>query len=169
MKTLREFFRAVGDSAYWGEHGDWLVAYDTHRDAKTLERSNWNCFSKALRDLPAVKAWPGDDCPVTIERASHWAVGWIDYLLVNPACPEAIAEAERLLARLENYPILDEEDYSNEETAEANLVWLDCYRPAERVQYIREHRSQFDFHGFADLMACARGRYFAGYACELLG
>jgi len=168
MKTLREFFEAVGDSAYWGDRADWLVALDTHRDAQALERSNWQCFQTALNALPSVKAWPGDDSPVAVERASHWAVGWIDYLLVNPACTEAVVEAERLSEKLENYPVLDEEHYSQTETDEANEVWRNCYRPAERLAYIREHRGQFDFLDFRDLLACVRGQYFAGYACELL-
>jgi hypothetical protein len=33
---------------------------------------------------------------------------------------------------------------------------------------MREHRSQFDARSFADLLGCARGKYFLGYASELL-
>lgn len=168
-KTLSEFFRAVGDSAYWGDRANWLVAYSAHRDAQALERSNWRCFGQALRALPTVRDWSGEDLPIAEERASHWAVGWIDYLLVNPACPEAVAEAERLLARLEDYPVLDEFDFSEEETNEANEVWRECYRPKDRLKYIRENRSQFKFRSFSDLLSCMRGQHFAGYASELLG
>ena len=51
---------------------------------------------------------------------------------------------------------------------EANRVWTDCYDDTERVKYIRDNRSEFEFRDFADLMGCARGTYFAGYASELL-
>jgi hypothetical protein len=56
------------------------------------------------------------------------------------------------------------------ESEEANRVWKDCYSAAERVAYIRERPDQFDgnFQSFADLLACVRGKYFAGYASELL-
>jgi len=168
MKTLREFFRAVGDSAYWGERADWLVAFNTHQDADALKRSNWRCFGQALRALPAVQDWAGEDSPIAEERASHWAVGWVDYLLVNPACPEAVSEAERLLTCFEDYPVLDEFDFREEESNEANEVWQNCYSPKDRLTYIRENRSQFYFCSFADLLSCVRGEHFAGYASELL-
>lgn len=38
----------------------------------------------------------------------------------------------------------------------------------ERVEYIRKHRSQFEFRDFADMLGCVRGKYFAGYASELI-
>jgi len=58
--------------------------------------------------------------------------------------------------------------FSEYETEEANDVWRDCYRPEERIDYIRKHRSQFKFRGLSDLIGCVRGHYFAGYASELL-
>ena len=58
---------------------------------------------------------------------------------------------------------------SKVEEEEAARVWRDCYRESERIKYIRAHRSQFDFRGLADLMGCVRGKFFAGYASELLG
>lgn len=54
------------------------------------------------------------------------------------------------------------------ETEAAQEVWRTCYSDAERIDYIREHRSQFEFRSFADMLGCVRGRYFAGYASELL-
>jgi hypothetical protein len=50
----------------------------------------------------------------------------------------------------------------------AQETWRSCYNDAERIEYIRDHRDQFEFRTFADMLGCARGRYFAGYASELI-
>lgn len=161
MKTILENNRAVGSSAYFGERGHWLIAAAVHRDSDTLSRSNWISFGKALEAMaPVTQGW-------IIERFHHWAVGWIDYLIIDPSCTALVAEAERLRASLEDYPVLDEEHWSQLEDDEAQTIWRDCFRDQERVKYIREHRNQFEFRDFADMLGCARGKYFCGYASEL--
>jgi hypothetical protein len=125
-------------------------------------------MEKALRALPSVKEWAGDECPIQTERFSHWAVGWCDYLLVNPECKDAVALADKILDKLDDYPVVNEEHWSNLETEEANQVWKDCYRVKDRIAHVRKHRSQFEFRDFADMLGCLRGHYFNGYASELL-
>lgn len=161
MKTLQENASNVGSSAYWGDKGEWLIAAAVHRDSRCLERSNFRCFDKQLRAA-------SEDGSVDIERFNHWAVGWVDYLIVNPASAETIKLAESIREKLDDYPVVDEQDFSELEMEEANGIWKDCYRPKERVEYIRKHRSQFEFRDFSDLISCVRGKYFAGYASELL-
>lgn len=168
MKTLLQNSNEVGSSAYWGDRGDWLIAAAVHRDSDCLDRSNFEVFQKALEKLPEVKSWDGEFAPVAIERFSHWAVGWIDYLVIDPACKAAVECAEELRQRLEDYPVLDEKHYCLMENLEADEIWQNCYNERERVKYIREHRSQFEFHDFLDMLNCVRGKYFAGYASELI-
>ena len=62
------------------------------------------------------------------------------------------------LADLEDYPVLDESDFSEREYEEANSVWESCYNVKERIEYVRENRCQFEFNGFADMLACIRGK-----------
>jgi hypothetical protein len=75
---------------------------------------------------------PDDDEGWAIERFGHWAVGWVEYLLVKPGT-EAEAVAEKLLARLEDYPILDEMHFSQLEWDEATDYWVSLPL-AERVE-----------------------------------
>lgn len=60
-----------------------------------------------------------------IERFSSWAVGRVEYLTINPDCPEARSLCESLLDRLEQYPVLDDDLLSalEAETA-AESAWL---------------------------------------------
>lgn len=155
-------------ACYFGDNPDWLIACAMNRDSDALGRSNFRCFEQALKTLPEVKEWSGEYTPVTVERSNHWACGWVDYLIVNPECKSAVALAEQLRESLEDYPVLDEEHFSQVESDEANEVWANCYDVAERLEYIRKHRSQFEFHDYRDMVACVRGHYFSGYACELL-
>ena len=95
MNTLEQNARQVGSSCYWGERGQWLIVLTVHRDSDCLERSN---FEVARRMLQA----QGTE----IERFNHWAVGWIDYLIINPECKDLVSIAEHIQERLGDYPIL---------------------------------------------------------------
>jgi hypothetical protein len=65
-------------------------------------------------------------------------------------------------------PAVDEEHLSKVKQEDADLTWRDGFRVEDRVAYIRQHRQQFEFGGFADLLGCVRGSYFKGHASELL-
>lgn len=141
---------------------DWLVApFTTNRDADCLTRANWETQLARLSAVdPNGETWK--------QRSfGHWACGHFDIVIVKPNTPAA-TKVEELQQASEDYPVLDEELFSRLEEEKAGEVWKNCYRERERVEYIRKHRSQFEFHSFADLLGCVRGKYFAGYACELL-
>lgn len=129
------------------------------RDSDALERSNFICM---LRELG------GETDTVVVVRESHWAVGWVEWIAIQQDDEKALRIADEIKAALADYPIVDEEHYSGVEREDADDTWLNCYNPQERIDYIREHRSEFEFGTFADLLGCVRGKYFAGYASELL-
>src|SRR5947209_2290534 len=106
------------------------------RDSDALERSNFRAMLKALG---------GESETVRVVRESHWAVGWVEWIAIHQDDSEAFAKADEEAARLKDYPVLDEDDFSREEMEEADQVWSNCYDIRERVDYMREHRSQFDF------------------------
>lgn len=168
MRTVIENSREVGNSCYWGDHGDWLIAASVHRDSDALGRSNFEVMRETLMSLPEVKEWDGEYNPVVIERFNHWAVGWVDYLVIDPDCNSAVERAEQMRKALEDYPVLDDDHYSRTEQEEANTVWQDCFSARGRIAYVREHRSQFEFRCWRDLLECIRGKWFGGYASELL-
>ena len=117
-------FRPTGfDAAGYAlpDRADWYVLpVGVNRDADTLARSNWRV---ALRSLAA--ACPDGEGPDTYEvhRFGHWACGWFEVALVNPACAPAVAVAVDIAACLETYPILSDDDFSAAEEDAARETW----------------------------------------------
>lgn len=129
------------------------------RDSDALEQSNFAAMLKAIG---------GESETVIVVRESHWAVGWVEWIAIHESDESALFWADHTMGELADYPVLDEDDLSRREQDEANDLWRDCYDRFERIAYIREHRYQFEFHDMADMLACVRGDYFAGYASELI-
>lgn len=150
---------------------DYFVFLGQNRDSDALTRSNFRTSLKRLGGENSSYQNEGEDTEqsnVIVVRESHWACGWIEWIGIHKDHAPGIKAAEEMEAAMESYPVLSEEDWSELESEEANQVWSNCYDASERIAYIREHRSQFEFHDFADLIGCVRGKYFAGYASELI-
>ena len=164
METLKNIIRNPSGfdsfANYMGEipTDEWLCLLTRTRDSDLLTESNFET---------AVQMLGGENENVEIHRFGHWACGWWESLAVKANTQQAKI-AEKIEEKLEAYPILDEDDFSEKEHEVAQDVWKNCYNARERVQYIRENRSQFDFHGFSDMRAVIRGDYFAGYASDLI-
>ena len=138
---------------------DYYVFLGQHRDSDTLERSN---FTSALAAIG------GETETVKVIRERHWAVGWVEWIAIHKTDSQALEEADEISGALHDYPVVDDEHFSELEYDEAQHVWQTCYDRQERLQYIRACRSQFEFHSMQDLWACVRGEFFNGYASELL-
>lgn len=152
------------------ERQDWFVAPVIQtRDSEVLERSN---FAVVLREIEKVNK---EDNPNDVDfmdsyevhRFGHWGPGWYEIILCRPESKCARVAAEFACA-LADYPIADDSHFSEMELEEAQQVWKDCYNDQQRLEYIRKHRSQFEFHSFVELLQCVRGLLFCGSASELL-
>lgn len=104
------------DFAYHGEVDlgkTWAITISVHRDSGLLDQSNYAVIKKDMEER-----FPND---VSDERFNHWAVGWVDHLLVRMldgkgnVTPAGIAILE-WQDRLSDYPVADESDYSERET-----------------------------------------------------
>ena len=151
--------------AHWDEYFSFL---GQSRDSDCLERANFDAGLAALKAIPEPEDWPHDESCFRVVRESHWAVGWVEWIAIHEDAHAHMEIADKIKGELEDYPVVDENLWSQYEDEEAQTVWRDCYRVRDRIKYIRKHRSQFEFRDFADLLGCVRGKYFAGYASELL-
>jgi len=93
---------------------NWAIFYTHHRDSGLLDQSNASAIQQELE-----KFADGDDPNVVFESHSHWAVGYVDGFSIRVFKRGRITQAFRkyheLQERMENYPILNDGDYSNRE------------------------------------------------------
>lgn len=148
------------DSYAGPEYPDYYLFLGQHRDSSCLDRSNFRSGLKIIG---------GETETVRVICDGHWAVGWIEYILIHESDADALAMADEILGAIEEYPVVVESDFCELEREEADDIWRYCYTPAERIEYIRKNRDQFEFHDYADMIGCIRGHYFVGYASELIG
>lgn len=111
METLRAEF-AGPDSSYYGDNPEWLIVYATHRDSEAIERSN----ATEIQDRLSKVGEENEDW--AIEGFGHWAVGHGEYIIVRPGT-NAQTEAELIQSELADYPVLNEDAYSDLEHEEA--------------------------------------------------
>ena len=95
----------------------WAIIYTHHRESGLLDRSNAGVIGKAM--MPFTER-DNDDPDVVMENHSHFAVGWIAGFSIRCLDPEgkvtgAFKQYAELHEAMDQYPILDEEDFSNRE------------------------------------------------------
>lgn len=112
-----------------------------HRDSDPLTESNWPCWLKFMRDLLGPEseiaqcAFMGE-VDVTpspgwvVVRESHFAVGWVECIRVHQDCdPAKLAAIDAQLHKLDGYPVMDEDHFSQLEDDERQRIWAsDCKR-----------------------------------------
>jgi hypothetical protein len=142
--------------SYFG--AEWPEYYSSgvgrSRDSDCLEESNFHSMLAALG---------GESDTVRVVRESHWAVGWVEWIAIHESDEKSLRAADGLRQNLDDYPVLDEDDWSRREDEECERVWSDCYTARERVRYLRERGCTA---GFRDLRAAVSGDW--GSACSLL-
>lgn len=150
--------------AWWPEH---YVFLGQHRDSDALTRSN---FRTALEKLGGERVeWVeelGKDIDmVIVVRESHWAVGRVEWIGIHESNVEGIRLAEEMESEIEQYPCLDESDYSELEDEECAETWTNCYDATERLRYFREH--SYHATSISDLLKAIRGGEWY-YAANML-
>ncbi len=102
----------------------WAIVYTHNRDSGLLDQSNAAVISKAMAPFAE-----GDHPDLAFEAHSHWAVGHVDGFSIrvfdaHDEITEAFQRYYELAQAMDDYPILDESDYSERELEAtiANIV-----------------------------------------------
>lgn len=132
MQKYKEFqptaFDSRGLNADGLGIGDWWVApVSQTRDSEALSRSNFACCLKELG---------GESETVQVHRFGHWGPGWYEIILIDPADEAKVTAAEDMESALADYPVLDDEHFSQLEWNEAADCWQHM-STAERVQCLQ--------------------------------
>ena len=107
------------------EQQNWLVVpVGQNRDSSALDLSN---FQAALAMLG------GESETVEVHRFGHWACGWIEIIIVEPSS-DAHKTAQEIETKISDYPVLDDDDFSEREHGEAMEI-IENILPSEYVQH----------------------------------
>jgi hypothetical protein len=97
------------------EYPDYYVGLSKHRDSDTLTRANFDAMLERLG---------GEDeaAGVIVTHASHWAVGWVETILVHKDS-DKVAELQEMMNELEEYAVLDEDKLTEYEMEQEESDW----------------------------------------------
>lgn len=140
MKTFSQLNKTKWSKpdSYFGHNpeGDFVLYSLAGNMAQILDESNFECFKSAMEK--AEKSLPPDDDReqlVTTWRASHWACGSVTYLMLSKAAPDDLKQAaEDILEGLAQYPVVNEDDYSERQYNAAGEYW-DSLSAEEKKEY----------------------------------
>lgn len=105
-----------------------FVFLGRHRDSDLLTESNFEC---------ALAALGGESDTVQVIREGHWAVGWVEWIAIHESDRIALQIADDIQVGLSDYPVVNEDDWSEREWNAAQESWetLDI---RERVDLCRD-------------------------------
>lgn len=110
--------------------------YGRHRDSTILENCN---YDEILGYLEILSGIHGCRDKVYDFRAGHWAVGWVEEIIVEKDAHDAVLiQAAEYLSALSDYPILDEQKYSDTQFDAVCDYWISL-TTSERMVYCTEH------------------------------
>lgn len=168
-------------SSYVGAtwEGWFCGGFSCHRESDLLEKCNWETVVGELRargvnigegvlgDSLWTRADDDAQPDVVIVRESHCLVGWVSWLAVKPTAYTALAMLNQFVADVDDYPVLDDDAFSNLEWDTAADYWesLDW---RDRLDYLECRGCSIGVSAdWRDAMRAVRGDFSAALDCGL--
>lgn len=133
------------DSYFGTEFPGWYILYSRCRDSHRIANCNYETI---VTQLNADESWEGDEPPepgtepsVISASFNHWAVGWLEFILVHEQSPK-LQQAQEIYDALSNYSILDEEALGEMELNDAEEAWSNADLK-ERIDWCKESGLSF--------------------------
>lgn len=126
LENLKALKRWTLPDSYGGAHWpEYFVFLAQHRDSDSLTRSNFICGLEAIG---------GESETVILVREGHWAVGWVEWIAIHESDITALQNADGIACALEDYPVVNEDHWSELEWNEAAEYW-ERMSVRERAEY----------------------------------
>jgi hypothetical protein len=72
---------------------------------------------------------------------NHWACGWVEWIAIHESDESAIKAADLINHRLDQYPIVDEQHYSEMESSASQNYWKSAGLKG-RIDILKSSRAQ---------------------------
>lgn len=118
QEWIKQALKPIPDFGYHGDSDLSVIGFTSFvetRDSDALARSNYRVI---LADLE--KRFPDS---VHDEHFGHWACGWLNHIMVDTRDIDAVDACIEWENALSDYPVADEEDFSNLEHQEYCEGW----------------------------------------------
>ena len=107
-----------------------VVVYSRHRDSSELENWNFERYWDALKKFEPY---------VRIIHLSHWAAGWIEYILVSQFTPaEQLAQIVDIVSEFETMGVIDEDGYYEHIHERMMEVWESEATLSDKIEWIKD-------------------------------
>lgn len=131
LRTIQRYRRPDSFADFSNiNRAEYYVAAGRSRESSTLEESNFRSMLRALG---------GESETVIILRDSHWAVGWVETIYIHESDTARLQIADDLLTKLEDYPVISEDDWSDLEYTRACEYW-ERATISDRVYWCQRYR-----------------------------
>ena len=135
---------------YCGEKAiGYYIVYSRCRDSDLIVESNWQAiidgmpnltkdgesYDEAYNRLRVLDEDVDNPHPALVWRSGHWAVGWLEHLLVHESRREMLEYGDECIDSIESYPILDDGLWSDMEYERIQEDWkeYECNEFKERL------------------------------------
>ena len=125
------------DASYRGDKGDWMIVLAKSRDTDVMARANWDAALDLLKPMPHGYIGNNNADDFDVESSGHWAFGHVEFLVVKPGT-KAHEIGLCILASIADYPVLDDELYSQYEHDATAELWPELPL-RERIEYLNKH------------------------------
>ena len=156
----RSELRDFGTSDARINGGTWAIARigSVHRDSDALDVANHESL------IARLEAVDPDGAHHEVMHCGHWAVGWIDHVIVDVSHAGVMGVLATAMGDLEDYPILDEMHYSEveqgmHEDGECREHCSECEYERERVRDYAKTQPWWQIHARVEWWD--RGQYRA--------
>jgi hypothetical protein len=95
-----------GENYIGKRYNEYYILYTHNRDSGPLDESNFDSIKKILDEKKAV---------YEIVSFNHWLCGWVEEILIHESEKDSLIIGNDILKQLDDYPVIDEEDWSNRE------------------------------------------------------
>jgi hypothetical protein len=137
LEALSDNFWKLPDSYFGPTFYDYIEVYGRHRDSKLYTNVNFECILRDLEKLTeeTVSMLDSNEPMIQSIQANHWAVGWIETILVHKQTSEVVLnKVYEILGALENYPLYNEDAISEAEYNEINKYWYEVLNQRDRIE-----------------------------------
>lgn len=140
------------------DYEGYYILHSMHRDSDHLTISNHETIIRLFEDI-GVKVindydMSNDVHPYVINvRLRHWAVGWIDTIMIHEdSTPDIWNEVNNINDRLSDYLVLDDDDFYEKESDIINESY-DSYIKDEFMDIIKKHFDLYDIEEKDNVMS----------------